>query len=138
MFSQDSENRKLKELQSINKLIYVKLNLRPGIFAGDLRCGKIESFQISFERASEEESWIGSGMEFQMLGAQTLKARFPIDVWVCGCLKRDLSDECSSDEWEQKSLYIVMWCLQVTLNKEFEGNCWDFEFYSRINREPLK
>ena len=30
MFSQDSENRELKELQSINKLIYLKLNLRPG------------------------------------------------------------------------------------------------------------
>ena len=28
MFSQDSENRELKELQSINKLIYLKLNLR--------------------------------------------------------------------------------------------------------------
>ena len=29
MFSQDSENREFKELQSINKLICLKLNLRP-------------------------------------------------------------------------------------------------------------
>ena len=63
---QDSENRELKELQSINKLIYLKLNLRPGGFAGDLRCGKIESFHISFERCEwrAKSNWEWNGVPY--------------------------------------------------------------------------
>ena len=56
---------------------------------------KYTVFKFRLNDASEKESRIGSGMEFQMLGAQTLKARFPMDVWVSGCLRRDSSDECS-------------------------------------------
>ena len=48
--------------------------------------------------ASEVESRIGSGIGVPIkcyVRVQTLKARFPMDVWVRGCLKRDLPDDLS-------------------------------------------
>ena len=137
MYSQDYENRELKELQSINKLINLKLNLRPGGFAGNLRCGEIESFQISFERCEwrKKSNWEWNGVPY---------AR-------CADTESALSNGCVGTRLPQKGL--IRWTQQtsgsvrvnqwsevsrLTLNKEFEGNCRDFEFYSRINREPVK
>ena len=34
-----------------------------------------------------------SGMEFQIDGAQTLKARWPVDVWTRGCSSKNWSDD---------------------------------------------
>ena len=35
------------------------------------------------------------GSYYILPGTVTLKARFPMDVWVCGCIREDLLDDLS-------------------------------------------
>ena len=81
----------IKRTSTINKLIYLKLNLRPGGFAGDLRCGKIESFQISFERCEwrGKSNWEWNGVP----NARCADTESALSNGCVGCLRRDLSDE---------------------------------------------
>ena len=43
--------------------------------------------------ARQGESRMCSGMEFQIDGAQTLKARWPVDVRTRGCSSKNWSDD---------------------------------------------